>query len=322
MSLHPAAPLSPSRHRRRCGATLGATLLATACATTGSTLGSGVGDAWLDHPPYYAGQPAPEGGWPSHRTGHLPVVFQRGATQAPIFDPTVSPAMQDLLERMTRYLDSLGASVRVVEGGRVSAVTHAATQHPPDVRFGCETVGGAPGGDCVERGDSALGRGPQYMSLSVGRPSPEWSGWMGQVMEDVGVDHVLVITLEVSNYWTRQRGWRGSKVVELGTDHTQELPWLTSLETPVAVLQITGALVGRDGKAVRIGAEGLMARSTQILLSAIGAQELITDEDLKQLSRATRPDMPGSPLVWQVGLRTLVAELTGRADLVDRARVQ
>ncbi|HZA51832.1 MAG TPA: hypothetical protein VE549_13900 [Myxococcaceae bacterium] len=37
------------------------------------------------------------------------------------------------------------------------------------------------------------------------------------------------------------------------------LPWLTSLETPVSVLQLTGALIDRSGQAVRIGAEGSAA---------------------------------------------------------------
>jgi hypothetical protein len=32
----------------------------------------------------------------------------------------------------------------------------------------------------------------------------------------------------------------------------------------VAVVQLTGAVVGRDGKAVRIGAEGMMAKRTNI----------------------------------------------------------
>jgi hypothetical protein len=94
-----------------------------------------------------------------------------------------------------------------------------------------------------------------------------------------------------------------------------ELPWLTSLETPVAVLQLTGALVGRDGRAIRIGAEGLIARRTGLRFSAVGAQELITDDDVHRLRAARRESMAGAPLVWQVGLRTLVASLLagGRA---------
>ena len=55
----------------------------------------------------------------------------------------------------------------------------------------------------------------------------------------------------------------------LGTGFTKSLPWLTSLETPVAVLQLTGALVGRDGKAIRIGSEGFYAKRTRLAISCV-----------------------------------------------------
>src|SRR5690606_18100603 len=199
----------------------------------------------------------------------------------------------------------------LVDGGRVTAVAHEQTLTPPDVRFGCETESGVPGGDCVERGDSALGRGAQYMMLAVGRPSAAWVAWLADVMTENKVDRTLVITLEVGQYWTRQRGIRGTKEVELGTGHSQQLPWLTSLETPVSVLQLTGALVGADGRAVRIGAEGLLARRTGILAAGFGAQALLTDEDIAGLQELRRHDRPRQPLVWQAALHDLVRGLTG-----------
>jgi hypothetical protein len=104
---------------------------------------------------------------------------------------------------------------------------------------------------------------------------------------------------------------RGSKSVELGSDNVQSLPWLTSLETPVTVLQLTGALVDSTGKARRIGAEGIAAQRTRLLVSAIGAQELFGDEEIKRVRSARRDDLAGSPLAWQVALRHLVAELMG-----------
>src|SRR5690606_25662963 len=204
-----------------------------------------------------------------------------------------------------------GLSIRLVDGGRVSAVAHRATTTPPDVQFGCLTEMGVAGNDCAERGDSALGRGRQQMRLAVGRPSPEWIAWMNEVMEARGAARALVLTLEVGQYLPRQRGLRGAKEVELGTGHTRSLPWLTSLETPVAVLQLTGALVGRDGKAVRIGAEGLLARRTGILAAGFGAQALLTDEDIAGLQELRRHDRPRQPLVWQAALHDLVRGLTG-----------
>src|SRR5690242_8589541 len=135
-----------------------ASLLLTACATTGATFRSGVGDALIEHPPYYAGQRVEVVSGRGGTVGHLPIAFQRGASQAPIFDPrdgSGSP-MDVLLDEMNAYLDSLGVTTRLVEGRRASAVSHAATPIPPDVRFGCAPELGIPGSDCAARGDSAL----------------------------------------------------------------------------------------------------------------------------------------------------------------------
>ena len=132
------------------------------------------------------------------------------------------------------------------------------------------------------------------------------------------VPNALVITVETSDYFIRQKGLRGSKEVELGTGYTVSLPWLTGLETPVSVLQLTGALMNPDGTAVRIGAEGMLARQTGMLAGAIGAQRIITEKDVAELRTARRTDLAGQPLVWQVALRNLVAGLTGRAELAMR----
>lgn len=295
-------------------------LAAAGCASTGATFRSGVGDAMLDEPPWVAGTAPVTVRADTSQLAHLPVFFQRGAAQAEIFDPssTHGSAVQALLAEMTAYLDSLGSatglSIRLIDGGRVSAVAHRATTTPPDVQFGCLTEMGVAGNDCAERGDSALGRGRQQMRLAVGRPSPEWISWMNEAMAGRGAARALVLTLEVGQYLPRQRGLRGAKEVELGTGHTRALPWLTSLETPVAVLQLTGALVGRDGKAIRIAAEGFAARRTRLAVSALGGQELLSDEDVAEARTARRDDLAGNPLAWQVAMRHLLAELTGRSE--------
>ena len=273
---------------------------ATACATTGATFGSGVGDRMMKDPPYYAGASV---AGDSARVGHLPVAYQRGGSQAPIFDPgsdAGSPTAA-LLAEMNAFLDSLGVTKRI-------AISAAPPGTPPDVHFGCETDAT---GDC-ERSDStgAMGRGnTTNMRLAVGRPSPEWTASAANAMTGAGVARALVVTLEVGQYWVTQSGLRGDKSVKLGTGHTASLPWLSSVETPVTVLQLTGALVSPDGRAVRIGAEGLVAKRTRLLVSAIGGQELLSDEDVNRLRTERRDDLPGRPLVWQVALRELVRQL-------------
>ena len=292
-------------HRAFQSAALGAlTFLTVACA--GTTIGSGVGDAYLERPPFYAGAAVTDTG----RIGHLGVAYQRGATQETIFEPAAESGspIAALLREMNAYLDSLGASAPVV-------VAATPTGRAPDVQFSCETNAED---ECATADEGMLGDREEKMRLAVARPSAEWVAWLNPALDASGASRALVLTLEIGDYRMTQKSWRGDKAVFLGTNYSVNVPWLTSLETPVNVLQLTGALIDREGKAVRIGAEGLLAKRTRLLVSSIGGQELIGDEDVQQLRTARRQDLPGQPLVWQVALRHLVAQLTGRQAVAAR----
>lgn len=216
---------------------------------------------------------------------------------------------------MNAYLDTLatsyGLGVRLAEGGRVSAVAHRETIAPPDVSFGCITETATPDGDCAVRGDSVLGRRGHTMRLAVARPSAAWIAWTRDLLHATGMERTLVITLEVGQYLPRQRGLLGKKEVELGTGHVVSLPWLTSLETPVSVLQLTGALVDADGRAVRIGAEGIHAHRTRLAVSAVGGVEVLSEEDVREVRAARREDVAGRPVGWRVALEGLVRGVVG-----------
>ena len=275
-----------------------AAAMTAACASAGATYKSGVAPKSFDKPPFYAGAvvvPA------ERRVAHLPVRYQRGAEQGAQFEPkggTGSPAAS-LVAEMNAYLDSLARSTKL-------SPKSAEVGTAPDVHFGCnqDLVG-----DCTEEGE--VSGSNRRLQLSVGRPNAEWIGWLGTSLDSAAHDHALVITLELGQYWPRQKGLSLSKEVQLGTDYAVGVPWLTSLEKPVAVVQLTGALVGRDGRAVRIGAEGLMAKRSNIVMSALGAQMLVSDEDIGRLRTLRREDLPGQPLVWKVALEHLVTQLTG-----------
>jgi len=173
-------------------------VLYAACAT-GSTFRSGVGDAFPQHPPYYAGRTAAGGG----PIVHVPIRFQRGATQPESFDLAAGAPtpVGRLLAEMNAYLDSLRVSVPL-EGSREPAGT------PPDVIFGCELQ---PGDDCDEGPPT-----PLRMRLAVGRPSVSWVEWANGVAAGAGADRLLVLTLETGNYWPRQRNILGQKEVPSG----------------------------------------------------------------------------------------------------------
>lgn len=293
--------------------------LTTACATTGATFKSGVGDAFPEATPYYAGARSTPVSSPDARVGVLPVHFQPGDGPAALHDPSwgAGSPIALLLREMNGYLDSLTTSagartVRLVTGLSPdrSIPLDMKLGVAPDVRFGCLTELDLPGEDCAARGDSALGRGRQTMKLAVGRPDARWVSWVGRTMDAAGTAHSIVITLEVGQYLMKQRGLAGRKIVELGTGYEVELPWMTSLETPVTVLQMTGALMDRKGQAVRIGAEGIAAKRTPLLASALGAQRMLSDADIELIRSTRRSDLAGHPLAWQEAMRQLVRQLT------------
>jgi hypothetical protein len=287
---------------------LTAAALTAACASTGATFQSGVGNKSFDKPPYYAGAAVT----PDERhIAHLPIRYQHDRDAAS-FEPRAdsgTPAAL-LVAEMNAYLDSLTAAANL--STKLSPASPEIGT-PPDVRFGCnlDIIG-----DCPEAGEAnPMNR---RLELSVARPSRDWIAWFGNALADTSYDRALLITLELGQYWPRQKGLGLSKEVRLGTDYMVPVPWLTSLEQPVAVVQLTGALIGRDGRAIRIGAEGLIAKRSHILLSALGAQHLMKDEDVERLRTLRREDLPGQPLVWRVALQNLVSQLTGRTETAAR----
>lgn len=287
---------------------------ATGCATTGATLNSGVGDAFPRQPPWVAGADPSSAG---ARLGHLPLRLELGevAGLTAGTERELRDAAQPLLDALDRRLDSIaaatGLSIRLVEGGRYSAVASRAADQPPDVRFGCVIDPRSALDECAVSGDTVLGRETYGMQLTVGRPSREWIDWAGGVMGERGVDAVLVLALEPGQYLPQQAGLRGDKYVQLGAGHRVALPWLTSLETPVTVLQLTGALVRPDGRAVRIAAEGIMVRRTSLPASAVGLQRILAPDDLRAALGHRRDDLRGAPPAWAVALDELLANLTG-----------
>jgi hypothetical protein len=141
------------------------------------------------------------------------------------------------------------------------------------------------------------------MVFEVEGPSRKWRDQARAAAGD-SVAAVITIQLGFDQYWVRQASWKGNKTIELGTGRTMPVAWLTSLDDPVQVLQVTGALVSREGKVVRVGAEGLIARRTGMTASIAGAQEVLTEEDLAALFAPQTGTPP-----WRAALRALVEGL-------------
>ncbi|REK05869.1 MAG: hypothetical protein DWQ36_15275 [Acidobacteria bacterium] len=151
--------------------------------------------------------------------------------------------------------------------------------------------------------------------LSTTTANRAWRELVATELEALGAGGAVVLELQVAQHWIRQRGIRGHKEIRLGTGHTQPLPWLTSLDTPVWVLQVAGVLVDAEGQIVRSGAEGIWAVRTPFRASALGAQKLLESAEVEEVRTGLhRQDLAGAPLAWQAALdqllRTLLAGAT------------
>jgi len=244
----------------------------------------------FDRAPFYDGR-SPAAARPA---SHVPVEFRHDPAS---LDPTPdrSPALAALLDSLRAELDRIGLTRALGDRRRVPG--------GPDVRFGVRR--GGTGSDGIPLAPTeADTREPRKMAFEVEGPARPWRDHLRTAAGD-SVRAVVTIQLGFDEYWVRQKDWKGGKQIELGTGRAMPVAWLTSLDDPVQVLQLTGALVTPDGKVTRVGAEGLIARRTGMAASALGAQEVLTEDDLAALS-APGPD--GAP-AWRSALRSLVEGL-------------
>lgn len=239
-------------------------------------------------PPYYRGR-AP----PASTIAWLPV----GVADGPEWSP--AGALQVLARDLTARLARLESLVPALPEGSAPPPAGA-----PSAYVGCARS--AATGDCdIEAPD---------MVFEIHGPSKAWRKWAAGALERRGADLLLVPTLQVADHWVAQSNLRGAKEVRLGTGYSQAVPWLTSLDTPAQVVQLGAVLVGRDGRVVRSGVEGIAAVRTEFAASVVGAQRILGEPDVERIRSALRrDDLPGTPLSWDAALDVLVRTLTGEA---------
>lgn len=293
---------------------------AAGCARSTAQAGGTVRDAFLSQPPHYA---SAAGALPASTEpiGVLPITFQKHSIR-PVLDPPSGPgsALALLIGEMNVYLDSLARSpdanlllLASAPGPNVAASPDAA--QAPDVRFGCYLTADWSIFDCPPaRTIENTGIRPQMPTrLTVVPASREWNEWAIGTMQNTRTGSVLVLTIDEGIYRPRQDTYLRTKSVEIGTNHTVSLPWQIPI-TAVTVLQLTGALVDREGRVVRIGAEGLYAHVPRRLENV----EIIDDSNVHELRTMRRSELPGQPLAWQVALRELMRQMTAPTAVVTK----
>lgn len=236
----------------------------------------------------------------SGRLHHLPVSIHEQVSDEFGYRGRAQ-ALQPLAQAMTAYLDSLGWST--------VSVIPAAAKDAPYLYLGSSEGDGAPVDAELQRMEHE-----KYppMVLHTRKPSNEWKAATAQQLSAGQVDFLLVITLGFSHYPKADRGFFGKKVV-LGTGYEEGIRFLSAIDKPVEVLQVTGMLLDRDGNILRAGGEGIIFKDTPFSLQIFDIEKAIDNEAIHTLMTAERrEDLPGNPLKWQVALHNLAAQLLAK----------
>jgi hypothetical protein len=284
LTLEPVMKSDPRSRLPAAVAVLSALALFPGTASAATQRGS------FDRPPYYDGKLKQA----VRPAGHATISFRQVDGS---LDPTPdkSPGLAAVLDSLRDEIARLGMTGALVIDPRLPG--------GPDVYFGARRGGVGPDG--IPRGPEDLDTTePRKMAFEVEGPSKMWKAAAQQV---AGPDVRAIVTVQIGfgDHWIRQQDWKGNKAIGLGTGRSMPVAWLTSLDDPVQVLQLTGAVVTPDGKVLRVGAEGLIARRTGMAASVAGAQEVLREEELQALMT---PGVGGEP-VWRTALRALLQGL-------------
>ena len=149
------------------------------------------------------------------------------------------------------------------------------------------------------------------MVLHLRKPSAAWSAAVASLLAREGASHAIAVSLAVSQYPKGRAGAFG-KQVTLGTGHVEPIRFLTAEDKLLEVLQLSGVLVDAEGRVVRAGAEGILARDTPFAAQVFDVAKDLDDRTLERvLDGERRSDLPGNPLKWEVALDNLLAQLRG-----------
>ncbi|RQW07701.1 MAG: hypothetical protein EH225_01235, partial [Calditrichaeota bacterium] len=208
-----------------------------------------------------------------------------------------------LLKAIEDYVDSLNQSLLLPDIGTLPE------QGAPSMYVGSSEGENAPPGAETLRQEH-----DKYppMMIYVEKPSKEWKQAFIPALQNAGGQFLLILNLSFDQYPKADRGLFQKKVV-LGTEYEENINFFSAEDKPVEVLQITGMILNDEGKIIRAGAEGILAKDTPFYLQIFDIEEGIDNKTLRQiLENERREDLPGNPLKWKVATHNLVNQLLNR----------
>lgn len=236
----------------------------------------------------------------SSRVVHAPLMFDKEMSEE-FFYQGRETILQPLMDTMNQYLDSLAWSQPMAGSVPQKGL--------PWLFVGSSEAETAPSATMMMMDDH-----DEYppMALYLDKPSKDWKKAFSQVMAEQQADYAILIWIGLTEYPKSDKGLFKKKVV-LGTHYEREIRFLSAVDKPVEVLQLTGVLLDKEGNVIRAGAEGFLHEDSPFWVQALEAGTTVDDNAIRKLfTEERREDLPGQPLTWKVAVENLVLQLTQR----------
>lgn len=152
------------------------------------------------------------------------------------------------------------------------------------------------------------------MIVHFAKPAAGWKQAASALAAENGAQRVVHVQLDLVQYPKADRGLFGKKV-QLGTNYETKVRFLSAIDKPIEVLQLSGAVLDANGKELCAGGEGIVGSDAPFWVQALEAGRDIDDEALQHvLHHERRQDVPGAPLNWQVAADQLLWNLLHRCS--------
>lgn len=255
----------------------------------------------MNKAPYYDGKKVAIDG----KVGLLPAEYDIRLYRA-FFEDDRKAALEPLLDE----IDAFAGKFDML---KPMSIIDLDPEQAPDIYMGNVDAFNSP----TSRTSSGEDEDKTQMVLYRYAPSKAWKDSLLARAAQENVDYFLYITVGFGEYFLRMKNLLGSKELQLGTGNSEPSKWLSDLDAPADVLQVTGALLDKNGKILRCGAEGIIAKKTGFLKSLIDVQDLISDAEIaKLLNDDRRADLTGEPLKWEAAVQNLIAQVLNKDDLI------
>ena len=144
------------------------------------------------------------------------------------------------------------------------------------------------------------------------KPKPNWTHELQKLAHSEQARRVVVTQLDFVQYPKADKGFFGKKVV-LGSQHEDKVRFLSALDKPIEVLQLSGVVFDENGAELCAGAEGIVGSDAPFWVQVLEAGKDIDDDTLDHvLHHERRQDIPGAPLNWQAAADQLMWNLLRR----------